>query len=62
MINEVEINFWRWECLISFVSWNINLRGSFNAKATLSEEQMCYLTHSLGYKGFMLFPRVLARK
>ena len=48
------------KCLIRFVifvEWHINLRGLFNAKAFLVEEQLYCLTNSRGDKGVHIFPK-----
>ena len=45
-----------------FVYWHINLRGLFNDKATLLEQQWCYLTHSWEDKGIDTFPKSICPK
>ena len=46
-----------------FIQWHINLRGLFNAKAILLEEQRwCYLTHSREDKGVYIFSKGIGPK
>ena len=46
-----------------FVEWHINLRGLFNTKAILREEQQWwYLTHSWEDKGVHTFPKGICPK
>ena len=49
--------------LVSLFLWHINLRGLFNAKAILLEEQWWYyLTHSWEDKGVHTFPKGICPK
>ena len=49
--------------VFSFILWHINLRGVFNAKAILLEEQQwSYLTHCWEDKGVRTFPNGICPK